>query len=94
MDFGAALHHAGFMNPAPSEEAGQTARSLIDALKANPMTLALVVFNVIFIGAVYFGTRDQRASQGEIIKMLLENQQKTSEMLQQCVPNPPRFPQQ
>jgi hypothetical protein len=39
------------MNPGgPVEEAGSTARSLIGSLSTTPMILALVVFNLFYIG--------------------------------------------
>jgi hypothetical protein len=38
------------MNPGgPVEEAGSTARTLIDSLASTPMILALVVFNLFYI---------------------------------------------
>jgi hypothetical protein len=38
------------MNPGATEEAGSTARSLITSLASTPMILALVVFNIFYIG--------------------------------------------
>jgi hypothetical protein len=38
------------MNPGPIEEAGSTARQLITGLATTPMILALVVFNLFYIG--------------------------------------------
>ena len=39
------------MNPV-ADEAGKTARTVVDALKTTPMVLALVIFNVLFIGMI------------------------------------------
>ena len=39
------------MNANTVEEAGSTARSLISSLSSTPVILALVVFNVLYIGA-------------------------------------------
>jgi len=72
----------------PSEEAGQTARSVVSALSSQPMTLALVVFNVCFLVVVYLGVRDQRNRQEDFQKQLFEQQTKTMEMLYHCVPPP------
>ena len=72
----------------PSEEAGQTARSLVTALSGQPMTLALVVFNICFIAVVYLSVRDQRARAEDFQKQLFEQQTKTMEMLYHCVPPP------
>jgi hypothetical protein len=38
------------MSPGVTEEAGSTARSLIGSLATTPMILALVVFNLFYIG--------------------------------------------
>jgi len=38
------------MNPGVTEEAGGTARALITSLASTPMILALVVFNLFYIG--------------------------------------------
>ena len=35
-----------------SDEAGKTARTIVDALKTTPMVLALVLFNLAFIGMI------------------------------------------
>lgn len=39
------------MSPGITEEAGSTARSLIGSLASTPVILALVVFNLFYIGA-------------------------------------------
>jgi hypothetical protein len=56
------------MSPGPVEEAGSTARSLIESLSSSPVILALVVFNLFYIG---FSTWMQ-IKQGE---RFTENQQ-------------------
>jgi hypothetical protein len=38
------------MNPGITEEAGGTARTLISSLASTPVILALVVFNLFYIG--------------------------------------------
>ena len=40
------------MAPGVTDEAGKTARTVVDALKTTPAVLALVVFNVLFIGTI------------------------------------------
>jgi len=40
--------------PGVGHEAGETARSIITALKATPGILALVIFNVLFMGMVFY----------------------------------------
>jgi len=38
------------MSPGPVEEAGSTARVLVTSLASTPVVLALVVFNLFYIG--------------------------------------------
>jgi hypothetical protein len=38
------------MNPGVTEEAGSTARTLISSLASTPLVLALVLFNLFYIG--------------------------------------------
>jgi hypothetical protein len=42
------------MNPGISEEAGKAATATIDALRSTPVVLALVVFNIMFMGAMVY----------------------------------------
>ena len=40
------------MTPGISDEAGKTARTVVDALKSTPGFLVLVVFNVLFVALI------------------------------------------
>jgi len=73
------------MNPGPIEEAGQTARGLIAALKREPATLALVIFNIVFMAAIFFSVKDQREFNRQIISQLITNAAKAEEMLFKCI---------
>jgi len=42
------------MNPGVSQETGQTARSVVTALQSTPAILALVLFNLAFMGMVIY----------------------------------------
>jgi len=64
------------MNPNVGHEAGETARTVVEALKATPMTLALVVFNLAFIGLIGY----LQHTNGERWQALLET------ALKQCAP--------
>jgi hypothetical protein len=78
------------MNADIPEEAGQTARSLVSALKESPITLASVVFNVVFLIVVFLAVRDNRAHLEEFQNRLFDQQKDTMEKLYNCTPNPPR----
>jgi hypothetical protein len=54
-----------------AEEIGATARTVVDALRQNPATLALIVFNLIIITALFFGISSERRDTSEITKLLI-----------------------
>jgi hypothetical protein len=55
------------VNPGPVSD---TARSAIDALKAAPMVLALLVFNLVFIGFLAYVTVSERAQWARVVELL------------------------
>jgi hypothetical protein len=71
------------------EESGKVASNVVSALQHQPVVLAMVVFNCVFIGAVYFSVREQRLVQNEQTKSMLALVDKQSDLLSKCiVPNP------
>ena len=78
------------MNPGAVEEGSKVASSLISNLHDSPITLALVVFNIIFLSVIYFANRDERKQREEFQTMLFKQQEKTFDMLYNCTPNPKR----
>jgi len=42
------------MPPGVTEETGKTARAVVDSLKSTPAILALVLFNLAFMGMVVY----------------------------------------
>jgi uncharacterized membrane protein affecting hemolysin expression len=80
------------MNPGVTEEGGEVAKSLISNLKDSPVTLALVLFNVVFLVVIFFSMRDQRNRTEQFQDRLFDQQSKTMEMLYNCTPNPKPLP--
>jgi preprotein translocase subunit YajC len=74
------------MNPGVGEEVGKTTRGLIESMKDSPITLALVLFNLLFVVIVFFSVRDQRAHMESFQTELFKQQTKTMEMLYNCTP--------
>jgi hypothetical protein len=72
----------------PVEEAGTVAGSLISNLKEAPVTLALILFNLCFVAAVYFGGVDNRNHQEKQTAQLFEQLDKSQALLAQCVAKP------
>jgi hypothetical protein len=75
------------------EEGGKVAVSVVDAMKSQPMTLALIVINLVFLGAVGWGTMKAREGFLDTIKVLIEKQDRTAQLLYNCTPtgNKTRF---
>jgi hypothetical protein len=76
------------MNPGPSDEIGKVAIGVIGALRTQPALLMLILFNALFLGAVFWAVRDQRSYQHEIMKVMLEQNEKAQQLLSRCVVPP------
>jgi hypothetical protein len=77
------------VNPGLTEEGGKVASTLIENLKTSPVTLALVIFNMLFVVVVYFGMRDQRNREETFQTKLFLQQTETMKMLYNCTPGKP-----
>jgi hypothetical protein len=67
-----------------TEETGQTARSMIDALKREPLSLALVIMNLALLGTLFwFGTTVAKQRETEI-RLLYDSQKDVRELLSRC----------
>lgn len=74
------------MNPGPTEEVGKVAGGFIDALKGQPLSLALVVMNVVLLGYLFYNEGKYVEARREFAKMLFDQQKVQSELLAKCVP--------
>lgn len=73
------------MNPGPVEEGGKVATALIESMKTQPLTLAVLLFNIIVVGLVFFSGREFRALNERVISTLLADQKTMVEMISRCV---------
>ena len=55
------------MNPGPAEEVGTTARSVVDALKSQPLILVLLLINIMFVAFLFFAMREQAQRKDSLI---------------------------
>jgi hypothetical protein len=72
------------MTPGPVEEGAKVATGVVDALRGEPISLALIVMNVIFIGAVGWWAREiniRTTHQYEVKDALIEK------LIDQCRQN-------
>ena len=66
------------------EESGKTARSLFEVMRESPVTLALVIFNLVFLGVMYFSLSEERDSRNRLIDYMVQTNDKTATMLYNC----------
>jgi hypothetical protein len=71
------------MNPTLPEEAGATARGLIEALKAQPAVLALTVANMALLVFIFFALKSSAETRGELVGQILQNSTAIHALLQQ-----------
>jgi hypothetical protein len=64
------------------------ADSVIGGLKNQPMILALLVFNLMVLGLVYFGTVGSRQKEERLMTLLLGQQSESIKLLAACSPTP------
>ena len=72
------------------EEGGKAARTFMEALKGEPLALALCVMNVLLIGFLYYTgvvAHDERKTE---MTMLYEIRIEMAKLLYQCQPQPER----
>ena len=73
------------MNPGIGEEAGQTARTFIEALKQQPATLALIVANMAMLVFMFYALSKGAEFRDTLLKSQFEYQHRVSELLAKCI---------
>lgn len=77
------------MNPGVSDEAGQTARSLIDAMKSQPALLAMILANICLLVFMFYAFRSSAEYRDKLTSQVFTNTTAIHEMLsQRSVPCP------
>ena len=70
----------------------QIAGSVVEALKSQPLSLALVIMNIGLLGYLYYeGVQGHQARTREL-ELMYENQRAMQQLLYQCTPPPARSP--
>ena len=70
----------------PIEEGAKAATSFIDALKAQPLSLALVVMNICLLGFLYYSGVVAHNERQLEMKLLYENRSEMAKLLYECTP--------
>jgi hypothetical protein len=73
------------VNPGgPVEEAGATARSLIDALKGQPAVLALGLVNCALLIFIFYAMREAASYRQRLLDQTFENGREIQQLLANC----------
>lgn len=73
------------MNPTIPEEVGQTARGLVDALKAQPAVLALSLAQIAMLVFIFYALSKGAEFRDSMIKAQYDYQQRVIDVLSRCV---------
>ena len=73
------------MNPGLTDEAGQTARGLIDALKAQPAVLALTVANIGMVVFLFYALHGAAQFRDNMITQSVNLQREMAQLLSKCI---------
>ena len=74
------------MNPGPTEEAGQTARTFLDVMRGQPLALLLGLSNIALLAFLYYQGAVAAAQRSEETRLLYENRAFVGNLLANCVP--------
>jgi hypothetical protein len=71
------------------EQGAKVATSVVDAMRGQPMMLAVIVLNMlmlfIIVFAIYYGVRQTRETEAALIGKLIEQNSKALELMSKCV---------
>jgi len=73
------------MTPGALEEAGKFANSVAAALGSQPMTLAMIVTNIMLIVFMFYSQNQFYDQRQELSKMWITENSRIMEMLSRCV---------
>jgi hypothetical protein len=73
------------MNPGPVEEAGKVAGGVIEALKTQPLALALVIMNCALLGLFFYVTSTISKQREREVTMLYADHKEVRDLLARCV---------
>ena len=71
------------------EEVGRAASGFVEALKGQPLSLALVAMNLLLIGFLYYSGIVAANERHKEMELLYENRRQVADYLFRCYPSPP-----
>jgi hypothetical protein len=73
-------------------EAGETARSVIDVFRSQPILLALIVVVLALLGLLYWSAVGAERERTKALELLYENRKYVGDLLKSCHPAPVKEP--
>jgi hypothetical protein len=73
-----------------TQQAGEAAKSFIDALKEQPLSLALVLMNLCLLGYLYYEGVNAYSERRHELELLYQNRDKMADLLFKCNAPPER----
>ena len=73
------------MNSGIEEDAGRAANSIVDSLKSQPLSLALVVMNVLLLGYLFYNESKYIEARKEFAGQLFTQQEHATTLLARCI---------
>jgi hypothetical protein len=68
------------------QEGGRAVSGFVDALKAQPLSLALVVMNIALLGFMYYSSLVAHREREKETELLYENRREMAQLLYKCSP--------
>lgn len=75
------------MNPGPAEEAGKAASLFMSIMRDQPLSLALVVMNMLLLALFFFVIHTATGVRNKELEQLFAAQAETNKLLFNCVPH-------
>ena len=72
------------MNPGGIEEAGKTARSIVDVFRTEPLSLALILINLTLLWIFWYVIKTATEVRHDEMDRVFAAQAKTNELLAKC----------
>lgn len=73
------------MNPGISEEVGKASHTFMEIMRAQPLSLALVVMNMLLLGFLWYSNSVQLKQRKETVELIVKWQQESDRLMANCV---------
>jgi hypothetical protein len=73
------------MNPGVTEEVGKAAHTFMDVMREQPLSLALVVMNLLLLGFLWYSNSVQLTQRKDTVELIVAWQKESDKLLSNCV---------